>query len=873
MSVTENEATAAIVTTEEGDSGDCQPCDAQSEASTVPATAEVSKGVASLPSPNKTGSGRQHVVYSILEESPPWTRQSFMDSMFSISSFQEDLGASPVSTSRLTPGLRRLCLEATPSLVQLKAERHSHIHQTTPSSLENETPPWMKASFMDYSITTPTEQGNTLELPSSTDIVVTVPLPDIVKLNSQNDTTDVECEGLSSHNAPPNGFSPSSHNEVNLPYRDSPVSAIASTERPATDINNTMDLPGGSTAVAASDVTLPINEINTTTNLTSGCSSPNVVVEINPSTSTSDLNKTDNVVNNSIVLTSGVNVLTDDGNKTMEIMQTVRPNMAVPEDASAECSDAATSNRLMNGTMELAGCAGSAIVATPTGQQNLTMEIGTDCSMTSPAVSPSIPTSAPQLNTTVNQEDGGKSTTAEVNTTIPVNHNTTVDFPNSAGDTEDLSVAARHNGTMELPAVLATPGIAKPSRKMNDTVDLVRSGSTPVTVTSIGKMNSTVDLQSTTTSTSPSIRTGVQKLTDSVVPGVNSPLVEVNSTVNFTCGTSPAVINGTVNLTSVESPCVVSTAVVDSTVNLTSSNTPCVTSVAKVKDALNLTCGGSPSVSGVQKFDNSVEMEASNRNSSPETVGADGQRDHVSQECTSPSSDATTSAARQGTEGNVPPCTGNGTVSDSATLTVNLNLSEAEVTVERSAPESRLSAQFMLDDSLDLQACSLVTSTPMPEHREFSFSRPADVFISRACEARKQLVLPTNTTITTTTTTTTNAAATSSSPAANGGHDSDSPGEDGVGGSPTESFSPTEGKEDAQACLAQEQAMMPKPTSIALPKAGGAPVAAGAAAAPGTKPLGFPIARRTIPKPMRRTGLLGVTTVANSTVEVSRHGS
>ncbi|XP_041930541.1 flocculation protein FLO11-like isoform X2 [Alosa sapidissima] len=908
MSVNENVTRAADVTTG-GDRGDCQSDDAMGEASTDPATAEVSKGVACLPSPNKTAAGSQQAMYSILEETPPWTRESFL---FNISSFQEDVGASPVTTGRLTPGLRRLCLDASPSLAWAKAERYSHLHPATSPTLENETPPWMKASFMDYSVTTPTEPANSVELPGGAGTVITVPLPDIVTMNVQNDTMDVGCEGKSPACTPPKVDSTSAQNAVDSPCRDSPALAIASTDRQAMLINSTIHLAGGSnTPGSASDITVPTEEMNSTTNLTSGCSSPSVAGR-NMSASADEINKTTDVANNSapsIALTPDINTSTGEGNNTMELVYSGRPNMTVPAGASAALSDVVLSNRQMNGTMELAGCVGSATDSKHAEHKDLTVEMGSDCSLISPAVSPSISRPTQELNATVDKENNGKSTSVEVNTTMPVHHNTTmpvhhsttmpvhhsttmpvhhsttmpvhhnttmpvhhnttVDFP-LGGGTNSAPMAACHNGTLHLAAVAKTPVATKLAREMNNTVDLVQRRSIP----SAEPMNSTVELQgTTTTNASPSVTTEVQELTSSVVRGVGSPAAVVNGTVNLTSINSPcvaeaAVVNSTVNLTSVNSPCVAEAAVGNGTVNLTPIGSPCVTGAAVVNSTVNLTCSGSPSVSGIQKLDNTVEMEVSNPSSSPEVVrghaAVSEKANGVNEECTRPASDTTASAVEQGSVGNAQACAGNGNVSDSATLTMNLNLSEAEVTVERSAPESRLSVQFTLDDSLDLQAYGLVTSTPMPEHREFSFSRPADVVLGRACEARKQLVLPANAIISTTTTNTT----TSSSPTAKATGGSDPPGEDGAGTSPAESSPPSEGKTDVHASLAQRQGMVLKATGITLPRAGGA--AAAAMAGPmvaGAKSSGLPVTRRTIPKPMRRTGVLGMATVANNTVE------
>ncbi|XP_076148184.1 uncharacterized protein LOC143132505 isoform X2 [Alosa pseudoharengus] len=977
MSVNENVTTAADVTTG-GDRGDCQSDDAMGEASTDPATAEVSKGVACLPSPNKTAAGSQQAMYSILEETPPWTRESFL---FNISSFQEDVGVSPVTTGRLTPGLRRLCLDASPSLAWAKAERHSHLHLATSPTLENETPPWMKASFMDYSVTTPTEPANSVELPGGAGTVITVPLPDIVTMNVQNDTIDVGCEGKSPACTLPKVDSTSAQNAMDSPCRDSPALAIATTDRQAMLINSTIHLAGGSnTPGSASDITVPTEEMNSTANLTSGCSSPSVAGR-NVSASADEINKTTDVANNSapsIALTPDVNTSTGEGNNTMELVYSGRPNITVPAGASAALSDVVLSNRQMNWTIELAGCVGSAADSKHAEHKDLTVEMGSDCSLISPAVSPSISRPTQELNATVDKENDSKSTSVEVNTTMPVHHNTTmpvhhnttmpvhhnttmpvhhnttVDFP-LGGGTNSAPMAACHNGTLHLATVAKTPVATKLAREMNNTVDLVQRRSIP----SAGPMNSTVELQGTTTrNASPSVTTEVQGITSSVVRGVGSPAAVVNGTVNLTSINSPcvaeaavvnstvnltsinspcvaeaavvngtvnltsinspcvaeaavvngtvnltsinspcvaeaAVVNGTVNLTSVNSPCVAEAAVVNGTVNLTSVNSPCVaeaavvngtvnltpigspcvTGAAVVNSTVNLTCSGSPSVSGIQKLDNTVEMEVSNPSSSPEVArghaAVSDKANGVDEECTRPASDTTASAVEQGSVGNAQACAGNGNVSDSATLTMNLNLSEAEVTVERSAPESRLSesrlsVQFTLDDTLDLQAYGLVTSTPMPEHREFSFSRPADVVLGRACEARKQLVLPANATISTTTTNTT----TSSSPTAKAAGGSDPPGEDGAGTSPAESSPPSEGKTDVHASLAQRQGMVLKATGITLPRAGGAAAAAMAGpTAAGAKSSGLPVTRRTIPKPTRRTGVLGMATVANNTIE------
>ncbi|XP_062381460.1 uncharacterized protein si:ch211-126c2.4 isoform X2 [Sardina pilchardus] len=864
MSVNDSVTTAADVTTG-GDGGDGQNRDAVvGESSADPAAAEVSKGVASLPSPNKTGAGRQQMVYSILEETPPWTRESFL---FNLSSFQEDVsvGASPFTTGRLTPGLRRLCLDGSPSVARAKAERHSYLHSATSPTLENETPPWMKVSFMDCSVTTPTEPANSVELPGGggAGTATAVPLPDTVTvtLDVQNDAMDVQCEGKSPiYSVPctPEVDSTGAQNAVDSPCRDSPASAIASSDRQAILINSTMDLPGGSnTPGSAGDLTVPMtDDMNSTTNLTSGHSSPSVA-ERNASTSADEINKTTDVANNStpsIALTSDVNTSTGERDHTVELERSGGPNMAVPAGCSVALSDVdASSNRQMNGTMELAGSVGSAADSKkPTAHQDLTVEMGSDGSLISPAVSPSVSRPSRELNATVDKEHDGKFTAAEVNTTMPVHHNTTVDFPHGDG-TNNAPMAVCHNGTLDLTAA-ETPVATKLAGEMNSTVDLVHRRS----ITSAGPMNSTVELQSTTTTSnaSPSVTAEVQKLTSSAVTGVGSPAV---------------VANGTVNLTSSDSPCVAAAAVVNGTVNLTHIASPCVTGAAVVNSTVNLTCNGSPSVSGVQKLDNTVEMEVSNPSSGLETArghaAVNEKANGVNEECTSPASDTAASAAEctspQGSVANAPACAGNGTVSDSATLTMNLNLSEAEVTVERSAPESRLSAHFALDDSLDLQACSLVTSTPMPEHREFSFPRPADLVLSRVCEARKQLVLPANTTITKTTA----KATTSSCPTAKATDGSDSPGEDGAETSPAEISPPSEGATGVHASLAQRRGVVPRASGITLPRAGGPAVAMAAPAAPGAKSSGLPVTRRTIPKPTRRIGLLGMATVGNSTVE------
>ena len=604
--------TSAAANRTGGDTSDCHPGDAH-KVSNVPATAEVSKGIASLPSPDKTRPEKQQLGYSLLEETPPWERQSFVDNTFNVS-FQEDVGT-PVATGRLTPGLRRLCLDGSPMMAWARPDRHSPFQQATSQSLVNESPP---ASFIDCSIApiTPTGPANTVDLPSGAGTVITVLLPDVVPLTPQNDTMDVGC----GRGSPALSFVlPCPQNTVDSPCRDSATAAVANIDRLAADINGTMDLPNGtSSAGAVSDITM------------------NGAVDL-----------ADCVGSTGATPTGQENI-------TVEIRS----------DCSKTMSEVASS------------------ISTPAPEINITMEIRSDCSMTMSEVASSISTPAPEINTTVDKENDGKSTTTEVKSIVPVHHNTTVDFPNGNGSgTSDVSMTARHNGTVDL----ATPVSTKPAREMNSTVELVRRGNNPLTMASAKAMNITVEVLSTTTSASPSVPT-------------------------------------------------------------------------------------------------------------------------------------------------VAPTT---TTANDVTLAESLSASP-EMMVKRPPLEVNV---FMLDESLDLHSAGLVTSTPMPEHREFSFSRPAKV-IGKACEARKQLVLPSNTTTPPTKT------------------DGDPPGGDLPAAAPA--LPCEEGREEATAGLKQRR---PQAKGILFPRVVGMSAVSGH----GIKLPGLPVTRRAIPKP--------TCTLANSMLEVSRDGS
>ncbi|XP_063045734.1 mucin-2 isoform X4 [Engraulis encrasicolus] len=845
-----NENDAGAINKPAGNAFGCVPLARSDTTNAVPVTAERSRGVAYSPSPNKTGAaGMPQMICSIVDETPPWNRTSFLYSSF-CTSFQ----GSPLGTSRLslTPSLRRLCLDGSPAAsLGITAEHQSLLAQAT-SFLDNESPPWDSVldeslSMMPANLTVGTESctsGGTVAGSAS-------PLPDVVTSAPQDATVDMEDEGSSlTDDTAPEVSAAGKSSTIHSACNDTTSSTIQ--DRTATPMNSTMELPGGGSTTAAAGVTSdiiasPAKVMNGTVDLQSSSSSSG---EVNQTVDVSSHNVSANVTATLSYIATPAN----EGNRTMEMVQ--QDSLTI--NTVNALSNVASSGGQLNSTVEVASCnvstreqmnttgpAAAALqimentqdlqdnprsstpdVSTKLGTEvnppmpvaNGTLNLTHECSSTGAALqnmdntvdlqtTPRSSTPTLQNNTMDLQNNPHSSTTSSQNNTLELQ--STSNESSGGSTTIETSVP---NGTMNLTQSSATVAVVQ---KLDSTVDLENSssssqitaqhstashstahlsscGSTTIeaasrpnsivndTVSSThgrGSMEDTVDLPNITHSSSSSSTPSVSARGGTA--GVNLSISVANGTVNLT----PAVAQKMDNTVDLHGTPAVSarlgaaaaaavglpTPVANTTGNLTydSSSTPAV--VRKMDNTVdlhgtpgvsarlgaaaaavslptpvangtvNLTCNSSSTPVVAGEMDNTVDLHG--------TLAVSVRSGTAAVSFPSPAANGTVNltydpsstpavavaekmdhqvnlhnATTDGPSGHHQPHhVDNKGVSDGAPTVAAEGDSELNSTADSVVVGCRLSGQFSLDHSLEMQAFPPVTSTPMVTDRKFSF--------------------------------------------------------------------------------------------------------------------------------------------------------